>query len=482
MSGMRRDEQFSQFFAARGPALRRTAYLIVRDWHAAEDVTQLGFARLYVVWPRIRQETLEPYARRIMVNEALGWIRRHRRESVAEAVPDTSAPAAADSPLDVGQALDLLPAQQRAIVALRFLDDLPVAEVRPCAGDRRGHRQEPDLARTHHAACPHPRARPDRGELMTPAPDHGGDLATLVRDHVRHDEPPFAMSADTVIALGRRTLLRRRARRGFAGVVVAAAAVAALPLMPWHGSDSRGGSGIDPATTAALAPYDARKMPQLIDEHVRAALGASLDGLGDAGFRAGDSQGVKLPPEYYDKASGMSVSYGARMDPRQVVVSLLHSGSEAEGDVRKICASEVAAGYSFSCTVSTSPDGDPVVVRVMAMRDLGKDYRDVGWGALTREELRTGVPVKGDPSDEPIDPAKVYFQRSVESVHSDTFLTTAQEIVKAPDLATAEQLWKVPVGALQNIVTDPVLVMPKPPIGDNGCGWMLHPEGMSCGK
>jgi DNA-directed RNA polymerase specialized sigma24 family protein len=46
---MRRDEQFSEFFAARAPALRRTAYVILRDWHAAEDVTQLGMARLYVV-------------------------------------------------------------------------------------------------------------------------------------------------------------------------------------------------------------------------------------------------------------------------------------------------------------------------------------------------------------------------------------------------------------------------------------------------
>jgi RNA polymerase sigma-70 factor (sigma-E family) len=126
---MRRDEEFSEFFEARAPALRRTAYLIVRDWHAAEDVTQLGFARLYVVWPRVRHETLEAYARKIVVNEALGWLRRHRRDHLTDAPPEPSVPQPADSPLDVGRALDLLPGQQRAIVALRFLDDLPVAEV-----------------------------------------------------------------------------------------------------------------------------------------------------------------------------------------------------------------------------------------------------------------------------------------------------------------------------------------------------------------
>src|SRR3954453_1505726 len=122
---MRRDEQFSEFFAARAPALRRTAYLIVRDWHGAEDVTQLGFARLYVVWPRIRPETLEAYARKVVVNEALGWLRRRRRDHVTDEIPDRPATRATESVLDLGQALDLLPAQQRAVVALRFLDDLP---------------------------------------------------------------------------------------------------------------------------------------------------------------------------------------------------------------------------------------------------------------------------------------------------------------------------------------------------------------------
>ena len=289
------------------------------------------------------------------------------------------------------------------------------------------------------------------------------------------------MSADTAIALGRRTLVRRRARRGFAGVLVAAAAVAALPLMPWHGSDSHGGSGMDPATAAALEHYDAQKMPQLIDQHARTALGASLDGLGDGVFRATDDQEVKLPAKYYDKASSMSVSYGAQGDPRQVVVSLRHSRSEAEGDVREMCRNELAAGYDFACTVSTNSNGDTITTSVMAVRKLDQFPRS-GWGAVTREELRTGVPVAGDPSDRPIDPSEVYFMRNVESVHSTTFLTSAQEIVRAPSFEAAQQAFAVPVGALQNLVTDPVLVMPKPPMGDNGCSWMLHPKGVSCGK
>jgi RNA polymerase sigma-70 factor (sigma-E family) len=125
---MERDEEFTTFFVARAPVLRRTAYLIVQDWHAAEDVTQLGFARLYVVWPRVRTATLEPYARRIVVNEALGWLRRNRKERLVEAVPDRATTEPDQNPLDLTRALALLPGQQRAIVALRFLDDLSVAE------------------------------------------------------------------------------------------------------------------------------------------------------------------------------------------------------------------------------------------------------------------------------------------------------------------------------------------------------------------
>ena len=126
---MHRDEQFREFFVARAPSLRRTAYLIVGDWHAAEDVTQLGLARLYVVWSRVRVETVEAYARRIVVNEALGWLRRNRRESAVGSVPDLPGATGAESPLDMGSALALLPGQQRAIVALRYLDDLSVADV-----------------------------------------------------------------------------------------------------------------------------------------------------------------------------------------------------------------------------------------------------------------------------------------------------------------------------------------------------------------
>jgi hypothetical protein len=306
--------------------------------------------------------------------------------------------------------------------------------------------------------------------------DH--DLATLVREHVRTDEPHFLMSSETAIALGRRTLVRRRARRGFAGVLVAAAAVAALPLMPWHGAGGAGDTtGIDPATATALKHYDAQRMRAIIDEHVRVALGHGLAGLGAPEFTVADGEGNALPEKYYDKASGMTLAFGATGDHR-IRVELMHSGSEAEGDARQNCANDLADGTVFSCEVSSSGVGDVVTTRVTALRPL--EMKGADWSVVTREELSTGVPVKGDPNPAPIDPADVYFARTVESVHSKTFLTRAEEIVRAPDLTTAERRWKVPVSGLQAIATDPELVIPEPPTGKNGCAWTMPGSDIRC--
>jgi hypothetical protein len=304
------------------------------------------------------------------------------------------------------------------------------------------------------------------------------DLATLLREHVQECEPPFSLSADAAIGLGRRTLIRRRARRGLAGLVVAGAAAVTLPMVLSGAPVPAGDDGrIDPMTTSALQSYDAGAMRAIIDEHVRMTLGHDLDGLGQAEFEARDDQGTALPQRYYDKASSMEVAYEGT-GGRRVRVALMHSRSEAEGDARKNCAADLADGYAFSCTVSVSADGDPVTTTVTALRPLDGEP---GWGALTREELRTGVPAPGDPNQKRIDPADVYFQRSVESVHSETFLTNASELVRAPDLATAQRLWKVPVADFESVVTDPELVIPEPPRGENGCPWTLD-KNNTCGK
>ena len=131
-----REREFTEFFAAHATALRRTAYVVVHDWHLAEDLTQQGLAKLYAAWSRTRPATRLAYARRIVVNECLSHLRRHRPETPTEQVPEPR--AGEETGLDLSSALALLPPRQRAIVALRFLDDLAVADVAHVLGIAEG--------------------------------------------------------------------------------------------------------------------------------------------------------------------------------------------------------------------------------------------------------------------------------------------------------------------------------------------------------
>lgn len=132
------DTEFEEFFLSRGPSLRRTAYVVVRDWHLADDVVQVAMTRVYRRWSRLRPVSVDAYARRAVVNEAISAVRRPRREWPTAELPDRPAPVPVDDGADLGAALALLAPQQRAIVALRFLDDLPVAEVARALGIAEG--------------------------------------------------------------------------------------------------------------------------------------------------------------------------------------------------------------------------------------------------------------------------------------------------------------------------------------------------------
>lgn len=108
----------------------RTAYAILGSWASAEDVTQTTFTQLYVHWTRIQPGAVDAYARRVLVNTCLGVVRKRRREVVVDELPDScDAPPPPDQRLDLLVALRELPPRDRAVLALRFLDDLSVAEV-----------------------------------------------------------------------------------------------------------------------------------------------------------------------------------------------------------------------------------------------------------------------------------------------------------------------------------------------------------------
>ena len=128
------DGEFSEYFAARVHALRNTAYLLCGDWHRAEDITQVAMLRLYVAWPRLaRRDALDAYARRVVVRTFLAENRRSRwrSEQLTDAPPDTVSTTDSDNAerLLVTHALAGVPPKQRAVLVLRYWNDLSVDEV-----------------------------------------------------------------------------------------------------------------------------------------------------------------------------------------------------------------------------------------------------------------------------------------------------------------------------------------------------------------
>ena len=117
------------YFEARQRPFMRTAYAILGSWAAAEDVVQTTFTRLYVHWPRIHDETRDAYARRALVNACYTAARRAAREPVVSEVPDRGVDVRDEPDPELMASLRQLSAKHRVVIALRYLDDLSVAEV-----------------------------------------------------------------------------------------------------------------------------------------------------------------------------------------------------------------------------------------------------------------------------------------------------------------------------------------------------------------
>src|SRR5206468_173099 len=112
---------------ARAADLRRTAYLLCGDWHRAEDLVQTSLIKLYRAWDKARGDGENAYARRVLVRTAIDESRRFWwRERAADVLPDTAGPEVDTGiAVDVRRALAALPPRQRAVVVLRYWEDLP---------------------------------------------------------------------------------------------------------------------------------------------------------------------------------------------------------------------------------------------------------------------------------------------------------------------------------------------------------------------
>ncbi len=129
---------FEEFVVVCSDRLLRTAFLLTRDRALAEDLLQTALAKAWFAWNRLDAQP-EPYVRRILVNTyATWWRRRWRAEQPAEELPERAGGDDAGFAMthDLWVALGRLPRRQRAVVVLRYFDDLSegdTAEVLGCS-------------------------------------------------------------------------------------------------------------------------------------------------------------------------------------------------------------------------------------------------------------------------------------------------------------------------------------------------------------
>ena len=129
---------FEEFVASRGRDLWRSAWLLTGDAHKAEDLVQAALMKCWRRWSTIsRDGAVEAYVRRAMVSTYTDWWRRKwRSELPTEVLPDgidTSA-YVVEERQDALAALAGLPRGQRAVLVLRFYDDLTEAQTAEVLG------------------------------------------------------------------------------------------------------------------------------------------------------------------------------------------------------------------------------------------------------------------------------------------------------------------------------------------------------------
>jgi RNA polymerase sigma-70 factor (sigma-E family) len=139
-----RDAAFTAYLREHQARLLRTAYLLTGDQHQAEDLLQTSMAKLYLAWDRLRDRAaVDAYARRILVNENSSlwrrpWRRRERTTDFSADGAPTGAPvhdryddgvAAA-----VWEVVETLPRRARAVVVLRYYEQLTEAETAEVLG------------------------------------------------------------------------------------------------------------------------------------------------------------------------------------------------------------------------------------------------------------------------------------------------------------------------------------------------------------
>ncbi|MFF2043453.1 SigE family RNA polymerase sigma factor [Kitasatospora sp. NPDC058170] len=166
---------FEEFVAARSPRLLRMAWLLTGDPHLAEDLLQTALAKVWPRWEKIAIDRPEAYVRRVLVNSHVSWWRRRWHGELPHG--DLPEPPTTADPFEnwavnqvVAAAVRALPPRQRAVVVLRYFEDLSVEETAEALGCTSGTVK----SQTHRAL------QALRGKLPTPELMFDGGRRDLV--------------------------------------------------------------------------------------------------------------------------------------------------------------------------------------------------------------------------------------------------------------------------------------------------------------
>jgi RNA polymerase sigma-70 factor (sigma-E family) len=129
---------FADFVAQWSPALLRVAFLLTGDRWLAEDLLQTALLKTSRRWSQIADhQAAYPYVRRVLVTTQAGWRRRRRvTEVLLDHLPDDRSPSveSAAVPGRALAALGTLPPRMRAVIVLRYHEDLSEAETAAALG------------------------------------------------------------------------------------------------------------------------------------------------------------------------------------------------------------------------------------------------------------------------------------------------------------------------------------------------------------
>jgi RNA polymerase sigma-70 factor (sigma-E family) len=131
-------ESFEAWARARQQTLVRNAYLMTGDFQRAEDLVQEALIRAAERWDVLQAGNPDAWVRTVMYRQNISWWRRTQRESTVLRAPEAVTHPDSEAGLLLRRALARLTTRQRAVLVLRFVEDLSVADAAAALGVTEG--------------------------------------------------------------------------------------------------------------------------------------------------------------------------------------------------------------------------------------------------------------------------------------------------------------------------------------------------------